>query len=228
MTLAEHLFKRHCFDRLVMVVCVRRYLSYKLSYRDLVEMMAERGLVLAHTTLMRWVLKLTPSLEQRWRKYAWPVGKSWRVDETYIKVKGRWVYLYRGVDKAGRTVDFYLSEHRDVKAAKRFFRRAILHHRPPQNITLDGHLASDRGVADLKDERRIPQKTEVRSCAYLNNIVEQEHRRVKSRTGPMQGFKRFTNASIVISGIELVAKLRKGQFNVARLIKRAPGDIHDF
>ena len=89
MTLADQLFKRHRFDRLVMVLCVRWYLSYQLSYRDLVEMMAERGLVLAHTTIMRWVLKLAPTLEQRWRKYARPFGKSWRVDETYVKVKGR-------------------------------------------------------------------------------------------------------------------------------------------
>jgi transposase-like protein len=226
--LADHLFKRHRFDRLIMILCVRWYPSYKLSYRNLVEMMAVRGLILAYTTIMRRVLKLTPTLDQRWRKYARLVGRSWRVDDTNIKVKDRWVYLYRAADKAGQTVDIYLSEHRDVKAAKRFFRRAILHHGLPQKITLDGYQASHPGVADLKDSRRVRQKTEVRSCAYLNNIVEQDHRRVKSRIGPMLGFKRFANASIVISGIDLVAKLRKGQFNIARLIKRAPGDIHDF
>lgn len=161
MTLADHhLFKRHRFDRLVMVLCVRWYLSYKLSYGDLVEMMAERGLVLAHTTIMCWVLKLTPTIEQRWRKYARPVGKSWCVDETYITVKDRWVYLYRALDKAARTVDVYLSERRDVKAAKRYFRRAILRHGPPQKITQDVHQASHRYVADLEEERRLGKNTE--------------------------------------------------------------------
>ena len=117
MRLADDLFKRHRFERLIMV---RWYVSYKLSYRDLVERMAERGLSMAHTTIMRWALRFVPVFEQHWRKYARSVGRSWRVDETYIKVKGRWVYLYRAVSKAGQTVDFYLSEHRDVKAAKRF------------------------------------------------------------------------------------------------------------
>src|ERR671918_1916187 len=126
MNYADHLFKRRHFDRLIITLCVRWYVSYKLSYRDLVEMMAERGLSMAHTTIMRWVLKFVPVFEQRWRKYARPVGHSWRVDETYIKVNGEWKYLYRAVDKAGQTVDFFLSEHRDTEAAKRFFRRAIL------------------------------------------------------------------------------------------------------
>jgi transposase-like protein len=162
MTLADHLFKRHRFDRLVMVLCVRWYVSYKLSYRDLVEMMAERGLSMAHTTIMRWVLKLVPTLEQRWRKYARPVGRSWRMDETYIKVKGRWVYLYRAVDKAGQTVDFYLSEHRDVKAAKRFFRRAIVRLGAPKKVTLDGYQAAHRAVEELKEEGLIPPYSEVR------------------------------------------------------------------
>lgn len=227
MTFADHLFKRRHFDRPIITLCVRWYVSYKLSYRDLVEMMAERGLSMAHTTIMRWVLKFVPVFEQRWRKYARPVGHSWRVDETYIKVKGEWKYLYRAVDKAGQTVDFFLSEHRDTEAAKRFFRRAILRCGPPKKVTLDGYQASHRAVDELKDEGWIPPHTEVRSCAYLNNIVEQDHRRVKSRVGPMLGFKRFGNAATVITGIELAQKLRKGQFNVRQLIKRAPGDVHD-
>jgi transposase-like protein len=227
MTFADHLFKRHRFDRLVMVLCVRWYVTYKLSYRDLVEMMTERGLSMAHTTIMRWVLKLVPTIEQRSRKYARLVGRSWRVDETYIKVKGRWVYLYRAVDKTGQTVDFYLSEHRDTEAAKRFFRRAVLCCGPPKKVTLDGYQASHRAVDELKREGWIPPRTEVRSCVYLNNIVEQDHRRVKSRVGPMLGFKRFGNAAIVITGIELAQKLRKGQFNIHRLVKHTPGDVHD-
>jgi transposase-like protein len=227
MTFADHLFKRHRLDRMVMVLCVRWCVSYKLSYRDVVEMMAERGLGMAHTTIMRWVLKLLPTFEQRWRKYARPVGRSWRVDETYIKVNGRWVYLYRAVDKAGQTVDFYLSEHRDVKAAKHFFCRAMLRCGVPKKVTLDGYQASHRAVKELKEEGLLPQRTEVRSCAYLNNIVEQDHRRVKSRVGSMLGLKRFANAAIVITGLELAQKLRKGQFKVNRLVKRAEGEVRD-
>jgi transposase-like protein len=155
--------------------------------------------------------------EKRWRKYATPVGGSWRVDETYLKVKGRWVYLYRAVDKQGRTVEFYLSEQRDVGAAKRFFRRAVLHNGPPKKITLDGYSASHRAVKELKAEGVLPRDVELRSNAYLNNIVEQDHRRVKRRIGPMLGFKRFEHAAIVIAGIELAHKLRQGQFNFSKL-----------
>ena len=189
-------------------------------------MMGERGLSMAHTTIMRWVQRFIPEFEKRWRKYAKPVGRSWRVDETYIKVKGRWVYLYRAVDKQGRTVDFYLSKHRDIEAAQQFFRRAVLHCRPPKKITLDGYQASHRVVEELKAEGVLPHEVEVRSNAYLNNIIEQDHRGIKSRTGPMLGFKRFDHATIVIAGIELARKIKKGQFNVHRLMKRA-GDIHD-
>jgi transposase-like protein len=126
------------------------------------------------------------------------------------------------VDKAGQTVDFYLSEHRDTEAAKRFFRRAIVRCRTPRKVTLDGYQASHRAVQALKDEGRMPPRTEVRSCAYLNNVVEQDHRRVKSRVGPMLGFRRFAHAAIVIA-----QKLRKGQLNVHRLLKRTPRDVHD-
>ena len=226
MTFADHLFKRRHFDRLIITLCIRWYLRYKLSYRDLVEMMAERGLSMAHTTIMRWVVRFIPVFEQRWHKYVKPVGRSWRVDETSIKIKGEWVYLYRAVDKAGQTVDFYLSAHREVSAAKAFFRKAILRNGTPQKITLDGYPASPRAVEDLQNEAIIPAETILRSCPYLNNIVEQDHRGIKSRTGPMLGFKRFDHATLVIAGIELARKIKKGQFNVHRLMKRA-GDIHD-
>ena len=120
----EELFKGRHFDQEI-VVCVRWYLSFKLSYRDLVVMMAERGIDLAHTTIIRWVQHYTPEFEKRWKRFARPVGGSWRMDETYIKVRGTWVYLYRAVDKQGFTVDFYLSPKRDVEAAKQFLRKAM-------------------------------------------------------------------------------------------------------
>ena len=122
---AEALFKGRQFDQEIIVLCVRWYLRYKLSARDLVEMMSKRGAVLVHTTILRWVQRYVPEFEKRWSRYARPVGGSWRCDETYIRVKGRWTYLYRAVDKVGQTVDFYLSERRDVNAAKHFFRQAM-------------------------------------------------------------------------------------------------------
>jgi transposase-like protein len=135
-----------------------------------------------------------------WRR---TVGDSWRVDETYIKVKGQWVYLYRAVDKAGRTVDFRLSRRRDMAAAKRLFSRATKQHGAPRVITLDGYAASHRAVAKLKTSGILPRRVQVRSCKYLNNVIEQDHRRIKQRVRPMLGFKRFETAAVTIRGIEL-------------------------
>jgi transposase-like protein len=147
----EELFLGRHFDREVIILCVRWYLRFKLSLRDLVEMMAERGLSLAHTTIMRWLRHYTPEFEKRWRRFALAVGRSWRVDETYVKIRGEWCYLYRAADRAGRTVDFRLSAKRDVAAAKAFFRKAMKSHQwPPQMITLDGYAASHRAVRELK------------------------------------------------------------------------------
>jgi len=121
----EELFAGRHFDAEIVVVCVRWYLSFKLSYRDLVSMMSERGINIAHTTIMRWVQRYAPEFEKRWKRYARPVGDSWRMDETYVKIRGEWMYLYRAVDKAGKTVDFFLSQHRDVNAAKAFLHKAM-------------------------------------------------------------------------------------------------------
>jgi transposase-like protein len=129
------------------------------------------------------VQRYVPEFEKRWSRYARPVGDSWRVDETYLKIKGQWVYLYRAVDKAGRTVDFLLSRRRDISAAKRFFSRATRQHGVPRVITLDGYAASHRAVAKLKEVGTLPRSVRVRSCKYLNNVVEQDHRRIKRRIG---------------------------------------------
>jgi transposase-like protein len=213
----QDLFKGRHFDRDVIILCVRWYLTFKLSSRDLVQMMAERGIALAHTTILRWVQRYVPDFEKRWKRYALPVGDSWRVDETYLKIKGCWVYLYRAVDRQGRTVDFLLSKRRDTDAAKRFFSRAIRQHRAPRVITLDGYAASHRAVAKLKETGTLPQRVCIRSSKYLNNVVEQDHRRIKQRVRPMLGFKRFETAAVTIRGIELAAKIKKQQFNLKAL-----------
>src|SRR5215470_15761310 len=220
-TAAVDLFKGRHFDREIIVLCVRWYLSFKLSSRDLVQIMSQRGIVLAHTTILRWVQRYVPEFEKRWDRYARPVNGSWRCDETYIKVKGRWSYLYRAVDKHGRTVDFLLSERRDVVAAKRFFRKAMTDNGTPRVITLDAYAASHRAIRELKSEGHMPRRMRLRSCKYLNNIVEQDHRRVKQRVRAMLGFKRFDTATITISGIELAEKIKKAQFKTGNLAGRS-------
>jgi transposase, IS6 family len=214
----DALFVGRHFDREIIVLCVRWYLRFKLSFRDLVEMMAERGLSLVHTTIMRWVHHFAPEFERRWKRFARPVGSSWRVDETYVKVRGKWAYLYRAVDRDGRTVDFRLSARRDVRAAKAFFRKAIESQgAAPQTITLDGYAASHRAVREMKADGQLFADTKVRSSKYLNNLIEQDHRGVKLRIGPMLGFKWFRTAAITIAGVELLPRIHKGQFDLRAL-----------
>jgi putative transposase len=204
-------FKRRRFQSDLILICVRWYLAYPLSYRNIEEMMKERGVEVDHSTINRWVLKYTPEIENKFRKYKNPVGSSWRMDETYIKVKGQWKYLYRAVDKEGRTVDFLLTARRDRKAAKRFFKKAIGTNGIPEKINIDKSGANTAGIKDYNTENA--SSIEIRQCKYLNNIIESDHRKVKQITNPMMGFQSFKLAKIVLAGIEMVAMLRKGQSN---------------
>jgi transposase-like protein len=214
----QELFEGRHFDREVIILCVRWYLRFKLSLRDLVEMMSERGLSIAHTTIMRWVRHYAPEFEKRWQRFAGEVGRSWRVDETYVKIRGEWCYLYRAVDRAGWTVDFRLSARRNVAAAKAFFRKAVKgQRRAPETITLDGYAATHRAVRELRVDGSLPLATKLRSSKYLNNLIEQDHRGVKQRIAVMLGFKDFRHAVITIAGIELMHRIRKGQFRLGRL-----------
>ena len=211
------LFQGRHFNAEIITLCVRWYVTDKLSYRDLVAIMAERNVDGARTTILRWVQRYVPEFAKRWQRVARAVGTSWRVDETYIKLKGKWVYLYRGVDKEGQTIDFFLSEHRDIVAAKRFLQEAIEKRGVPQKITLDGYAASHGAVAELQEEGILPAKLLVRTNRHLNNLIEQDHRRVKQRVRPMLGFKCFAHAVITISGIELVHQSKNGQFDLSGL-----------
>ena len=213
----EALFKGRHFDGQIIILRVSWYTSFKLSLRDLVIMMADRGIALTHTTILRWAQCYLPEFEKRWSRYTRPVGGSWRIDETYIKVGGQWVYLYRAVDKAGQTTDFFLSRNRDLNAAKSFLRSAMKNTRVPTKITLDAYAALHRAVREMKEDGELPRRVKVRSSQYLNNLVEQDHRRVKQRIRPMLGFKRFDNAAVTISGIELAEKIKKGQFKIGKL-----------
>ena len=214
---------RHYQKELVLLV-VRWYLSYSLSYRDIEEIMLERNIKVDHSTINRWVIHYAPLLEAEFRnKHKRKVGSSWRMDETYIKVKGVWHYLYRAVDKSGNTIDFMLSKKRDEAAATAFFTKAIGSSGLPKKVTIDKSGANNAGLNAINFQLYIlvllgcsVMQIQIRQIKYLNNIVEQDHRGIKRITNPMMGFKAFHSAEATISGIELCRMLKKGQHvNVA-------------
>ncbi|WP_256870003.1 IS6 family transposase, partial [Bacillus sp. CDB3] len=175
----------------MILLTVRWYLRYNLSFRDLMEMMEKQGLSLAHTTIMRWVHQYGPILNERMRKYLKPTNDSWRVDETYLKIKGEKMYLYRAIDSEENTIDFYLSQKRDTKAAKRFLKKALAscHTAKPRTITADGDKDYPVAIRELKEEKYISHCTPLRVKKYLNNIIEQDHRFIKKRIRNMLGLK---------------------------------------
>ena len=206
-------FKWRHYNSETILLCVRWYLRYALSYRDLREMMIERGLSIVHTTIYRWVQDYAPELDKRSRPYLRKTNDSWRVDETYVKVRGVWMYLYRAVDSAGQTLDFLLNETRSTRAAKRFFRRVLGRPNadPPRVINVDKDRAYIGAISDLNRERLLPKTCKRRPSRYMNNIIEQDHRFIKRRIKPGLGFFSYPTAWRTIRGYETMHMIRKGQ-----------------
>lgn len=212
-------FKWRHFQGEIILLNVRWYLRYPLSYRNLAEMMVERGLSIDHSTIYRWVMAYSTELFQRCRKHLRPTTDSWRVDETYIKVKGKWKYLYRAIDNQGNTIDFLLTANRDASAAKRFLIKAL--QQSDSNvfrvINTDKAKAYPKAIEELKKSGVIPESVSHRTVKYLNNIIEQDHRYTKRRVIASQNFRNFFTAKRTISGYESMNMIRKGQIkNVER------------
>jgi putative transposase len=206
----------------VILLCVRWYLAYNLSLRDLEEMMAERRVNVDHSTVHRWVVHFSPHLLERFNRRKRAVSSRWHVDETYIKVRGKWMYLYRAIDSLGDTVEFFFSEHRDLPAAKRFLRKAFARHGQPDRIVVDGSQTNHQAIrsCDAEDRLRDPSRRalkpiRIRTSQYLNNRIEQDHRRVKRRIRPMLDFKSMASAEVTFSRIEMVHMMRKQQARFA-------------
>jgi len=230
-------FKGRHFHGEIVLWAVRWYCRYGISYRDLEQMMAERGVSVDHTTIYRWVQKYAPEIEKRLRwKWRCPRSTSWRVDETYVKVGGKWAYLYRAVDKHGNTIDFYLSPTRNTAAAKRFLGKALNGLKDwdkPTVINTDKAPTYGAALLELKAEGKCPEDMEHRQVKYLNNVVEADHGKLKQLIRPVRGFKTLKTAYATIKGFEVMRALRKGQastFNItrdmrgeARLVERAFG-----
>lgn len=208
-------FKGAHFPKSVILHATFFYVRYPVSYRDLQEILAERGVCVDHATLNRWVIRYSPLIAAQAQLRKCRTARSWRVDETYIKVKGKWTYLYRAVDRDGQTLDFMLSERRDLAAARRFFKKAITSNGVPQKVVID---KSGANLAGLQAMNTILKFTgtgdimEIRQIKYLNNILEQDHRFIKRITKPMMGFKMFHSASATLAGIEVAHMIRKNQF----------------
>jgi putative transposase len=205
-------FKGAHFPQEVILMGVRWYVAYPLSTRHVEELMKERGVDVDHSTINRWTIKYSPLLEEAFHRRKRPVWVSWRMDETYIKVKGQWRYLYRAVDKHGQTIDFLLTEHRDKEAALRFLKKAIRRNGVPETITIDGSDANEAAIKRYNEEHGTA--IAIRQVKYLNNIVEQDHRGVKQITRPMLGFKAFDAAQATLVGIELMHMIKKRQLVV--------------
>ncbi|WP_246812315.1 IS6 family transposase [Microvirga sp.] len=197
-------------------------MAYNLSLRNLEEMMVERGISVDHATIGRWVVRYSPELLERFNSRKRAVTGRWHVDETYIKVRGRWMYLYRATDSNGDTVEFWVSERRNLAAAKRFLSKALKQHGRPERIVIDGSQSNREAILSCDATNRLEDRSRrelkpirIRQSRYLNNRIEQDHRAVKRRVRPMLGFKSVNSARAIIGGIEMIHMMRKGQAKYA-------------
>ena len=207
-------FKRRRFPAEIILLCVRWYCRYGISYRDLEEMMAERGVAVDHVTLCRWVQRYAPELEKRVRWYQGYRSSSWRVDETYVRVGGKWKYLFRAVDKHGRLIDFMLSDRRNTKAARRFLAKAlkVMRNWPPVSITTDKLGSYPKALRRLKRKGELKDTVRHRTSKYLNNRIEADHGALKRLIRPTRGFQSMKTAYATIKGFEVMRMFKKGQF----------------
>ena len=206
-------FKWRHYEPEIIWLWVRWELTYPLSYRQVAEMVNQRGGDVAHTTVVRWVQRYAPELEKRCRPYLRPTNDSWRVDETDIKIKGKERYLYRAVDSLGKTLDFLLTAHRDAQAAKRFLCKALkaANNQEPRVINVDKNAAYPKAIDELKEKKQRLEAVELRQNKYLNNRIEPDHRFIKWLVKPERGFKSFNTARRTSKGYETIHMLKKGQ-----------------
>jgi putative transposase len=230
----DAVFEGRHFDRSVILLCVRWYLAYNLSLRNLEEMMAERGISVDHATIHRWIVRYSPELLNRFNARKRAVTSKWHVDETYIKVRGQWRYLYRAIDSDGDTVEFWFSERRNLTAAKRFLRKALKRHGRPERIVIDGSQTNREAILSCDTTDRLEDRSRrklkpirIRQSAYLNNRIEQDHRAIKRRIRPMLGFKSLNSARVILGGIKLVHMMRKGQANYAHNLQLSLAEQFD-
>jgi transposase, IS6 family len=204
-------FKRRRFPAEIILLCVRWYCRYGISYRDLEEMMDERGVAVDHVTLYRWVQRYAPELEKRVRWYQGYRSSSWRVDETYVRVGGKWKYLFRAVDKQGRLIDFMLSDRRNTKAARRFLAKAlkVMRNWPPVSITTDKLGSYPKALRRLKREGELKDTVRHRTSKYLNNRIEADHGALKRLIRPTRGFQSMKTAYATIKGFEIMRMIRR-------------------
>lgn len=221
-------FKWRHFAPDIILLGVRWYCRYQLSYRDVEEIMRERGLDVDHSTVFRWVQRYAPEINKRIRPHLKLSGASYRVDETYVKVGKAWKYLYRAVDKEGNTIEFMLSAKRDVSAAKRFFRKVMRadHRRLPCSISTDKHASYPDAFTSSQEGEILPKDCQLRRVKYLNNVIEQDHRFIRRRWRAMQCFRIFHTAERTLEGVEAMNMMRKGQ--VKRLNGKDKAELAEF